>query len=254
MDVVRDRLGEPAGDAPLRDLIRFEMKNVAGAADLRSFEVPRDFIVELEPFTHENGLLSSVHKRMRPALEARYGERLEQLYAELERRQNEDLLALRNLGSGLSVVEKVGKALEVALGVTDLDVSQPYGFVDLGGDSLGATAFSQMLEDIFGVVLPVSAILSPAGNPNSGPGPSRRRGNRTGPGCRPSTRFMARGPARFGPWISTSRRSSMSRTSSVTGSSAARGVELRAVDRRDRLPRAVHVSRVDGAISKTGGS
>ena len=165
MDVVRDLLGEDPGDAALRDLIRSEMKSVSSAADLRTFEVPRDFILELEPFTHENGLLSSVHKRMRPALEARYGERLERLYAELERKQSEDLLALRNLGSGLSLVEKVGKALEVALGVQDVDVSQPYGFVDLGGDSLGATAFSQMLEDIFGVVLPVSAILSPAGNP-----------------------------------------------------------------------------------------
>jgi fatty acid CoA ligase FadD9 len=165
MDVVRDVLGKDPDGAALRDLIRSELKSVASAADLRSFEVPRDFIVELEPFTHENGLLSSVHKRMRPALEARYGERLEDLYSALERRQNEDLMALRNLGSGLSVVEKVGKALEVALGVQDIDVSQPHGFVDLGGDSLGATAFSQMLEDIFGVVLPVNAILSPAGNP-----------------------------------------------------------------------------------------
>jgi fatty acid CoA ligase FadD9 len=165
MDVCRELLGGHPEEAGLRDLIRSELKAVAAAADLRSFEVPRDFIIEMEPFTHENGLLSSVQKRMRPALESRYGERLEQLYAELERRQNEELVALRNLESGMSVLEKVGRALEVALGVQDLDVSQPYGFVDLGGDSLGAVAFSEMLEDIFGVALPVNAILSPAGHP-----------------------------------------------------------------------------------------
>jgi fatty acid CoA ligase FadD9 len=165
MDVCRERLGEHPEEAELRDLIRSKLKTIAAAADLRSFEVPRDFIIEMEPFTHENGLLSSVQKRMRPALESRYGERLEQLYAELERRQNEELVALRNLESGMSVLEKVGRALEVALGVQDLDVSQPYGFVDLGGDSLGAVAFSEMLEDIFGVALPVNAILSPAGHP-----------------------------------------------------------------------------------------
>ena len=53
-------------EAELKALIRSELKKVAEAENLRSFEVPRDFIIEMEPFSHENGLLSSIHKRMRP--------------------------------------------------------------------------------------------------------------------------------------------------------------------------------------------
>ncbi|MDT3444891.1 carboxylic acid reductase [Pseudofrankia sp. BMG5.37] len=165
-DVVRDRLGDLTATS-LRDLIRSELRDIAAKEGLRSFEVPRDFIVEREPFTHENGLLSSVHKRMRPALEAKYRDRLEQLYIELERRQAENLVALKNLDNDTSVLDKVVKALEVALGVEEIDPSAPLGFVDLGGDSLGASRFSAMLADIFGVEVPVNAILSPAGNPRS---------------------------------------------------------------------------------------
>ena len=87
------------------------------------------------------------------------------MYAELERRQNQDILALGDLESSLDVLDKVGKVLEVALGIADIDVSQPHGFVDLGGDSLGAAALSGLIEDVFGVALAVNSILSPAGNP-----------------------------------------------------------------------------------------
>ncbi len=164
LDVATSRLGN-AGDTDLRTLIRAELKSVAQAADLKSFEVPRDFIVELEPFSFENGLLSSIQKRLRPNLQRKYGERLEQLYTELETKQNDDLIALRDPASGLSVLEKVGKALEAALGIQDLDVSQPNSFAELGGDSLGAVAFTALLADIFEVDMPVNTILSPAGNP-----------------------------------------------------------------------------------------
>ncbi|HEY5856502.1 MAG TPA: carboxylic acid reductase [Aldersonia sp.] len=164
-DVVFARLGERPSDAQVRALIRSELKAVADANDLKSFEIPRDFIVETEPFTHENGLLSGLHKRMRPNLERKYGDRLEALYAESERKQNDDLMALQDPNSALSVLEKVGKAVEATLGIQGVDVAQPHSWGDLGGDSLGATGFSALLGDIFGVTLPVNAILSPAGNP-----------------------------------------------------------------------------------------
>ncbi|MBL7499059.1 thioester reductase domain-containing protein [Frankia sp. CNm7] len=166
-DVMRDRLGDNPTETSVRDLIRSELRDIAAKEGLRSFEVPRDFIVEHEPFTHENGLLSSVHKRMRPALEARYRDRLEQLYSDLERRQTENLAALKELDSATSVLDKVVRALEVALGVEDIDPAASLGFIDLGGDSLGAAAFSTTLGDIFGVEVPVNAILSPTGNPQA---------------------------------------------------------------------------------------
>ncbi|MEI7548403.1 MAG: thioester reductase domain-containing protein [Actinomycetota bacterium] len=104
-------------------------------------------------------------KRMRPALLRRYGDRLEHLYVELERQRNEELFALHDPNSGLSVVERIGKALETVLGIGDIDPTQPDSFVAMGGDSLGATELSTLLEDIFGVSPPVSSILSSTGNP-----------------------------------------------------------------------------------------
>src|SRR4029450_9744133 len=99
-------LGAAPSDTQIKELIRSELAHVAQEQSLRSFEVPRDFIVELEPFSQANGLLSSMSKRLRPQLLDRYGARLEQMYVELERRQYDDLLALRDPDSGLSVVER----------------------------------------------------------------------------------------------------------------------------------------------------
>jgi fatty acid CoA ligase FadD9 len=126
--------------------------------------VPREFIVEREPFSQANGLLSSVSKRLRPRLLEKYGSRLEQLYDDLERKQNDDLIALRDPNSGLTVLEKVRKALAASLAVDEADVTDTQSFADLGGDSLAAAAFEALLSHIFGVEVAVNTILSPAGN------------------------------------------------------------------------------------------
>jgi fatty acid CoA ligase FadD9 len=55
---------------------------VAGAA-LRSNELPIDILIETEPFTHEDGLLSPVGRLVRSRLKDRYGHRLEQMYVEM---------------------------------------------------------------------------------------------------------------------------------------------------------------------------
>ena len=45
------------------------------AAELQSYELPVDFIVETEPFSADNGLLSGVGKLLRPNLKNHYGAR-----------------------------------------------------------------------------------------------------------------------------------------------------------------------------------
>ncbi|HKY91027.1 MAG TPA: AMP-binding protein, partial [Nevskiaceae bacterium] len=82
LEVAAKLRGHAPDEPELKALIRSELREVARKAKLRTFEVPRDFIVELEPFSQENGLLSSVRKRMRPKLKERYGARLEQLYVQ----------------------------------------------------------------------------------------------------------------------------------------------------------------------------
>jgi fatty acid CoA ligase FadD9 len=53
-----DALSRSGGDiASLKPLIGDSLKNVAKAAGLQSYEIPRDFIIETTPFTLENGLL-----------------------------------------------------------------------------------------------------------------------------------------------------------------------------------------------------
>ena len=163
--VLRSKLGHEPADDEVRRAIRAELKRVAGIAKLRPFEVPRDFVVEVEPFSQENGLLTALRKRIRPAIQRKYAARLEQLYGELEQRQRDELAALRDGSSHLTVLERVGRALEASLAIDDVDLESPASFSELGGDSLGAAAFAGLLEDIFGVEVAVNAILSPAGNP-----------------------------------------------------------------------------------------
>jgi len=143
-------------------MIRSELQRVAASAELKAFELPRDIVIETEPFSQENGLLTGIRKRMRGALQRKYGPQLEQLYVDLERRQQEELLLLRNGSSHLTVYEKICKALVASLGMVEAEPRS--SFAELGGDSLAAAAFAGLLEDIFGVKVSVNAILSPAGN------------------------------------------------------------------------------------------
>ena len=72
-----DALSRSGGDiASLKPLISESLQNVAKAAGLQSYEVPRDFIIETTPFTLENGLLTGIRKLARPKLKEHYGDRL----------------------------------------------------------------------------------------------------------------------------------------------------------------------------------
>ncbi len=162
-DAVSARLGAEYSEAQLTNLIRDELQQVAQWKDLKSFEVPREFIVETERFSQENGLLSSVHKRLRPALKQKYGERLEALYEAHDQKQEQDLVALKDPNSPLSTLEKLTRVLEVSLGIECVDTAKFRTFDELGGDSLGATSFALAIEDVFEVELPADSILSPTG-------------------------------------------------------------------------------------------
>ena len=156
--------GQPT-DAELKSAIRDEMQRVSHEAELKSFEVPRDFIIDMEPFSQENGLLSSVRKRLRPALNRKYSATLDALYEEHEQQQKADLEALKDPNSPLSTLEKLVKLLESHLGREGIDGDSPKTYNELGGDSLGAVLFSMSIEEIFGVALPADSILSPTGSP-----------------------------------------------------------------------------------------
>src|SRR5690606_25728564 len=73
LEIASARLGRPATPEDLRGMVLAELQDVAREASLKSFEVPREVLIELEPFTYENGLLSSVRKPLHPKLKERYG-------------------------------------------------------------------------------------------------------------------------------------------------------------------------------------
>jgi fatty acid CoA ligase FadD9 len=138
------------------------LQTVAKETGLQSYEVPRDFIVETTPFTLENGLLTGIRKLAWPKLKQHYGERLEQLYADLAQGQADELSELRRSGGQAPVLQTVSRAAAAMLGAARSDLTPDAHFTDLGGDSLSALTFGNLLHEIFDVDVPVGVIVSPA--------------------------------------------------------------------------------------------
>ena len=138
------------------------LQDAARAADLQSYEIPRDFLVDTTPFTLENGLLTGIRKLARPKLKAHYGDRLEQLYIELAEGQAHELRALRVNGDTGPVLDTVSRAAGALLSASASDLHPDAHFTDLGGDSLSALTFGNLLHEIFEVDVPVGVIVSPA--------------------------------------------------------------------------------------------
>lgn len=113
-------------------------------------------------FSPENGLLTGIRKLAWPKLKQHYGERLEQMYADLAAGQTNELAELRRNGAQAPVLQTVSRAAGAMLGSAASDLSPDAHFTDLGGDSLSALTFGNLLREIFDVDVPVGVIVSPA--------------------------------------------------------------------------------------------
>jgi fatty acid CoA ligase FadD9 len=150
------------GADELKGRIADSLQAVAKEADLQSYEVPRDFLIETTPFTLENGLLTGIRKLAWPKLKQHYGERLEQLYADLAAGQANELSELRRSGDTAPVLQTVSRAAAALLGAAATELTPDAHFTDLGGDSLSALTFGNLLHEIFDIDVPVGVIVSPA--------------------------------------------------------------------------------------------
>src|SRR6185295_712513 len=74
---------EPTSES-LRELLRSELLSIGRRRGLKAWEIPRDFIVELAPFSRENGLVADNDKLLPARLAAKYGPALDALYRRLE--------------------------------------------------------------------------------------------------------------------------------------------------------------------------
>ncbi|MFI1235480.1 carboxylic acid reductase [Nocardia salmonicida] len=152
-------LAGPADE--LRTAVSASLHRAAAAAELEPYEIPRDFIIESEPFSTADGMLSGVGKLLRPKLKQRYGQRLEQLYADLARGQEDELQRLRRDAPGLPVYDTVARAARAVLGGDPADLRPDARFGDLGGDSLAALSYSTLLRELLAVDVPVNVLLGP---------------------------------------------------------------------------------------------
>jgi fatty acid CoA ligase FadD9 len=149
-------------EAQLKPAIADSLQKVAKEARLQSYEVPRDFIIETTPFSLENGLLTGIRKLAWPKLKAHYGEQLEQLYADLAAGQANELSELRRSGADAPVLATVIRAAAALLGAATTELTPDAHFTDLGGDSLSALTFGNLLREIFDIDVQVGVIVSPA--------------------------------------------------------------------------------------------
>lgn len=145
----------PAGKAAILASIR----TIARDNGLRPYEVPRDILIEPRPFSVDNGLLTATAKPARPALNAHYGDQLEQVYAAIADRQATELAVLRRDAANSPVLDTVRRAVTAALGTDSIDADTILS--DAGADSLAALTLATLLSDIFDVPVPTAAVLDP---------------------------------------------------------------------------------------------
>jgi fatty acid CoA ligase FadD9 len=94
-------------------------------------------------------------------LKERYGPRLEQLYADIAQGQADELRALRQDGAAAPLLDTIVRAVKATLGIPGALLKPEMSFQGLGGDSLSALSFSMLLEEIFGVDVPVGVVIAP---------------------------------------------------------------------------------------------
>lgn len=151
----------PGDQDALKAALLQSLRDTGKVAELQSYEVPADFLVEYEPFSADNGLLSGVGKNLRPKLKERYGDELEELYAALAAAQVDEIRALREGAMERPVIDTVGRAVTALFGAAGAVVGDDAHFTDLGGDSLSALTFANLLSETFDIEVPVSAIINP---------------------------------------------------------------------------------------------
>ena len=148
------------------DLIRAHLhkaiRTTAKNAKLRSFEIPRDFVIAHERFTQKNGLLSDHGKPLWALLRERYAEELDTLHEQIQTLYMLQLKDLYRLAMDRSTLDVVLDAAHAILAPPKERINSTEQFRDLGGDSLSAVTMSSLLSEVFNVSVPVDIIISPA--------------------------------------------------------------------------------------------
>ncbi|WP_288487469.1 thioester reductase domain-containing protein [uncultured Novosphingobium sp.] len=159
-----DALPHDLDEVAIKERLLSAIRRVGIEAGLNAYEIPRDILVELEPFSVANGLQSALAKHLRPAFRMRYGERLEAIYAAHADDQATEIDNLRRNGRDRPMEETLRRAAASVLGLDAGKIAERDSFAALGGDSLAGLSYALLLEDIYGLPIDVSTIMHPAGS------------------------------------------------------------------------------------------
>ena len=116
-----------------------DIRSIAKKESLRPHEIPFHLVIDFEPFTPENGLLTSSLKPCRHKLAAHYADQLK------PRKDIQQQLK--------SILETV---IGQSIGDNDED---DQNFISAGGDSLTAVRLSRMIEQNLGIPIPTSMLF-----------------------------------------------------------------------------------------------
>lgn len=142
--------------------IRQSLQQIGIDAGLNTYEIPRDVIIETEPFTLDNRLLTGIGKLSRTALTARYRSQLDTLYTQMGGQRDHKLERLRLDGQQRSTLDTVIAIAAITLDIPlSASITADAKFTDLGGDSLSGLTFVTSLEKVFGIPVPIQVVVSP---------------------------------------------------------------------------------------------
>jgi fatty acid CoA ligase FadD9 len=117
-----------------------DLRLIAEKESLRKHEIPSRLVIDFQPFTPENGLLTSTMKPCRHKLAAYYGDRLEK---------------------AKTIEQQLKMIIETATGQSLLTDDKDNVFIPTGGDSLTAVRLSRTIENDLGITVPMSILLAP---------------------------------------------------------------------------------------------
>ena len=123
-----------------RDALQRDLRSIGQKEALRPHEIPSQIIIDFQPFTPENGLLTSSLKQNRPKLAAHYAHRFTK---------------------STDIQQRLKIIIQTVTGRFIGAEDDERSLVSVGGDSLAAVRLSRTIENDLGVSLPLSVLFDP---------------------------------------------------------------------------------------------
>ena len=152
-----------SSDSCLIDKVRKRFREIATKKGLSPWEIPGRIIIEKEPFSQDNGLISAIGKMHRPSLIKKYAHLLENDSNPEEQHSVSDVskphIPFRIGDLSIGFCDVVSCVLGPFTGDDCSSVSPEMSVFELGADSLKVTQLSMLLQERFGSPVPVAVIV-----------------------------------------------------------------------------------------------